>query len=99
MGPLTHDRRLETMERLVQDAADRGARVASGGLHKPVRGGGYFWQPTVIADATPSTAVMNEEPFGPIPPVMPFTDLDAALKEVNRLSYGLAAYAFTNRHR
>lgn len=94
MGPLAHERRVGTMERLVQDAADRGARIAAGGSRIP--GAGYFWSPTVVGDSSPSLALMNEEPFGPIAPVMPFPDLDAALAEVNRLPYGLAAYAFTN---
>lgn len=94
MGPLAHDRRVGAMERLVQDAVDHGAEIVAGGSRMP--GKGYFWSPTVVGNASPSIALMNEEPFGPIAPVMPFSDLDAALEEVNRLPYGLAAYAFTN---
>jgi succinate-semialdehyde dehydrogenase/glutarate-semialdehyde dehydrogenase len=94
MGPLAHGRRIEAMERLVQDATDRGAKVSTGGAR--AGDNGYFFEPTVILGASASAALMNEEPFGPIAPVVPFTNLDAALHEVNRLSYGLAAYAFTN---
>lgn len=94
MGPLAHLRRIETMDRLVQDAADRGASIAAGGSKG--QGSGFFWQPTVVSGASPALAIMNEEPFGPIAAVMPFSDLDAALAEANRLPYGLAAYAFTN---
>lgn len=94
MGPLAHERRIDAMERLVQDAADHGAKIAAGGSR--MQGAGYFWSPTVVGGASPGLALMNEEPFGPIAPVMPFSDLDVALAEVNRLPYGLAAYAFTN---
>jgi len=38
---------------------------------------------------------MNVEPFGPLAPIMPFSDFDGAVREANRLRYGLAAYAFT----
>ncbi|NLJ50821.1 MAG: aldehyde dehydrogenase family protein, partial [Alcaligenaceae bacterium] len=40
--------------------------------------------------------IMNEEPFGPLAPIMPFNDLDEAIAEANRLPYGLTSYVFTN---
>lgn len=97
MGPLAHARRLEAMESLVQDAVDCGATIAAGGTS--VQGDGFFWKPTVILDVTTTSKVMNVEPFGPIAPVMPFSNLEEAIQEVNRLPFGLAAYAFTNNLR
>ncbi|MEU9592087.1 NAD-dependent succinate-semialdehyde dehydrogenase [Streptomyces sp. NPDC048219] len=93
MGPLANERRLAAMERLTADAVARGARVLTGGerLDRP----GYFFAPTVLTDVPEDARLMSEEPFGPLAPVVPFGDLDAALATANALPYGLAAYGFT----
>ncbi|KPQ07098.1 MAG: succinate-semialdehyde dehydrogenase / glutarate-semialdehyde dehydrogenase [Rhodobacteraceae bacterium HLUCCA12] len=93
MGPLANDRRLAAMARLVDDAEARGLRRVTGGARVGNRG--YFWQPTVLAEAEGDALVMREEPFGPIAPITPFDDLDEALSRANALPYGLAAYGFT----
>jgi succinate-semialdehyde dehydrogenase/glutarate-semialdehyde dehydrogenase len=93
MGPMANARRVPVMERLVEDAVSRGARVVAGGN----RGNhnGFFWRPTVLADVPPDAAVMNEEPFGPIAVMARVQGLEDAVEQANRLPYGLAAYAFT----
>ncbi|UOE21910.1 NAD-dependent succinate-semialdehyde dehydrogenase [Thermobifida halotolerans] len=93
MGPLANDRRLAAMEELVADATERGAKVLCGGqrLDRP----GYFFAPTVLVDVPEDAELMREEPFGPLAPVVPFSDLDEALRIANSLPYGLAAYGFT----
>ncbi len=93
MGPLAHHRRVETMEALVNDAAQQGGRVRTGG--KRVGNKGYFFEPTVLTDLPKTARIMNEEPFGPIALVAPFSTVEEALEEANRLPYGLAAYAYT----
>lgn len=101
MGPLAHDRRMAAMESLVADGVKHGAQVRLGG--KRVGNKGHFFAPTVMTDVPSAARLMNEEPFGPIALVSPFSDLDEAVAESNRLSYGLATYAFTrsaaNAHR
>ncbi|MFF7333212.1 aldehyde dehydrogenase family protein [Streptomyces sp. NPDC008150] len=93
MGPLANERRLESVERLTADAVRRGATVRTGGerLDRP----GYFFAPTVLTDVPADADLMSEEPFGPLAPIVPFTDLDEALAVANSLPYGLAAYGFT----
>jgi succinate-semialdehyde dehydrogenase/glutarate-semialdehyde dehydrogenase len=93
MGPLANERRLVAMQRLTTDAAERGAKVLTGGegLDRP----GYFFAPTVLTDVPADAALLHEEPFGPLAPIVPFTELDDALKTANELPYGLAAYGFT----
>jgi len=93
MGPLFHQRRTPEMERFVADARARHADIVCGGnaLARP----GYFWTPTVIADLADDTRLMNEEPFGPIAGIVPFSNLDDVIERANGLPYGLAAYAFT----
>ncbi len=93
MGPLANDRRVQAMEMLVADAVSRGARVQTGG--KRIGNVGNFFAPTVLTEVPLDARIMNEEPFGPVVPILRFADLDAALVEANRLPYGLAAYAYT----
>ncbi|MGI5459931.1 NAD-dependent succinate-semialdehyde dehydrogenase [Streptomyces sp. CA-249302] len=93
MGPLANERRLEAMIRLVEDAVAKGAKVLTGG-ERPDRPG-YFFTPTVLTDVPADADLLHEEPFGPLAPIVPFTDLDEALKTANELPYGLAAYGFT----
>ncbi len=97
MGPLAHDRRLESMETLLGDARKNGAHFQTGGAR--ITGSGYFWQPTVLADVPNTARIMNEEPFGPVAILNPFSDFDTAIQQANRLPYGLAAYAFTRSSR
>lgn len=97
MGPLAHALRPNWMEEMLSDARKHGARFDAGGSRIP--GPGYFWQPTVISDVPNEARIMNEEPFGPVAILNPFSDFDEVIRQANRLPYGLAAYAFTNNSR
>lgn len=93
MGPLVNERRLQAVDRLVQEAVDGGARVETGG--RRITNQGSFYEPTVLTHVDIRMRIMNEEPFGPVALVQRFSDFDAAASEANRLPYGLAAYAFS----
>ncbi|MEL3892282.1 NAD-dependent succinate-semialdehyde dehydrogenase [Ferrovibrio sp. MS7] len=93
MGPLANDRRVQAMEMFVSDAVSKGAKIQAGG--KRIGNKGNFFEPTVMTDVPLDARIMNEEPFGPLAPISPFSDFDAVVKEANRLPYGLAAYAYT----
>jgi succinate-semialdehyde dehydrogenase/glutarate-semialdehyde dehydrogenase len=93
MGPLANMRRVEAMEHLVSDAVSKGAKIEAGG--KRIGNKGNFFEPTVLTEVPHSAAIMNEEPFGPVAPIIPFNDFDAVVAEANRLPFGLAAYAYT----
>ncbi len=93
MGPLANSRRITAMSNLVSDARHVGADVLTGGKQKA--GAGYFWLPTILDNVPLDAKILHEEPFGPIAAIRPFTVLDQAIAEANRLSYGLAGYAFT----
>ncbi|WP_371657326.1 NAD-dependent succinate-semialdehyde dehydrogenase [Streptomyces sp. NBC_00280] len=94
MGPLANERRLKSLERLTADVVARGAKILTGGerLDRP----GYFFAPTVLTEVPEDAELLHEEPFGPIAPIVSFTGLDEALRTANALSYGLAAYGFTD---
>ncbi|HET8748208.1 MAG TPA: aldehyde dehydrogenase family protein, partial [Ramlibacter sp.] len=93
MGPLANPRRLTAMTEFHTDAVGKGATVLAGG--KRIGDAGNFWEPTVLVDVPLEAKLFNEEPFGPVAGIRGFTSLDEAIKEANRLSYGLAGYAFT----
>lgn len=93
MGPLANPRRLAAMAEFQQDAVDRGATVLTGG--ERIGTEGNFWQPTVLTDVPLDAKLFNEEPFGPVAGIRGFDRLEDAIQEANRLSYGLAGYAFT----
>ncbi|MGF6781708.1 NAD-dependent succinate-semialdehyde dehydrogenase [Paraburkholderia sp. GAS334] len=93
MGPLANVRRLEAMTELTRDAVRHGATVAAGGVR--IGEQGNFWAPTVLTDVPLQSKVFNEEPFGPMAVVHRYKTMEEAIKEANRLEYGLAGYAFT----
>ncbi|HUZ74424.1 MAG TPA: NAD-dependent succinate-semialdehyde dehydrogenase [Stellaceae bacterium] len=93
MGPLAHARRVEAMDGFVADAVAKGAKIETGGKH--IGNKGFFFEPTVMTGVPMNARIMNEEPFGPLAPILPFKDYDAVVSEANRLPYGLAAYAYT----
>lgn len=95
MGPLAHERRVTAMQQFVDDATQKGAKVLLGGTNKENEQG-YFYMPTVLIDVPKEAKIMSEEPFGPIAPLVPFTDHQEVINEANSLPYGLSSYVFTN---
>jgi succinate-semialdehyde dehydrogenase/glutarate-semialdehyde dehydrogenase len=94
MGPLASQRRVESMEVLVADAIEAGAKLECGGQRLDRTG--CFFAPTVLSDVPTEARAMNEEPFGPVALILPFDCIEDALLEANRLPFGLASYVFTN---
>jgi len=94
MGPMANARRPEAMDRLIADATARGAKLDTGG--ERIGNAGYFYAPTVLSDIPLDALIMNEEPFGPVALINPFSSEEAMIAEANRLPYGLAAYAWTD---
>lgn len=93
MGPLAHERRVPTMSRFVEDSISRGGKLLLGG--EPLDRKGNFFPPTVITDIPEDSMIMTEEPFGPLAPVVPFTDTEAVIRQANSLPFGLSSYVFT----
>ncbi|MFL6842007.1 MAG: NAD-dependent succinate-semialdehyde dehydrogenase [Sphingomicrobium sp.] len=96
MGPLANERRPEAVGALIADAEAKGARVLAGGSKGD---GGFFFQPTLLADVPNTANIMNEEPFGPVAVTKSFSTFDEVLGEANRLPFGHAAFAFTENGR
>lgn len=92
-GPLIDEKAVCKVEELIEDATRSGGQVVCGGKRHAL--GGTFFEPTVIAHATPSMRIAREEIFGPVAPLFSFTDEAEALRMANDTEFGLAAYFFT----
>ncbi|WP_250468125.1 MULTISPECIES: aldehyde dehydrogenase family protein [unclassified Caballeronia] len=97
IGPMATRAGVVKVERHLDDARERGARILCGGGRPSTlgSGAGLFLAPTVIADGTPEMLVMHEETFGPVIGVAPYKTLDEAIDAANGTPAGLAAYAYT----
>ncbi len=93
VGPLIDAATRDKAAELVQDAADRGARVLVGGERLGERG--YFYAPTVLAGVPLGARVLTEEIFGPVAPVTTFAGDEEGIALANATEYGLVAYAYT----
>jgi succinate-semialdehyde dehydrogenase/glutarate-semialdehyde dehydrogenase len=93
-GPLIDEKAVEKVEELVADATQNGGKVVAGGKRHAL--GGSFFEPTVIADATPKMKFMKEEIFGPVAPVFRFETEEEAIALANDTEYGLACYFYTS---
>jgi succinate-semialdehyde dehydrogenase / glutarate-semialdehyde dehydrogenase len=90
-GPLIEEAALEKVQRHVDDAVAKGARVLAGGK----RLAGQFFEPTVVADATADMLCAKEETFGPFAPVFKFESEQEAIDAANNTEFGLASYFYS----
>ena len=93
MGPMANARGTEGLAKKVADAAEKGAKLHTGG--ERVGNQGFFYAPTVLSDIPVGAEIMNEEPFGPVALLNSYAGEAEMIAEANRLPYGLAAYAWT----
>jgi succinate-semialdehyde dehydrogenase/glutarate-semialdehyde dehydrogenase len=98
MGPMIHQRQLQTVQGHVEDALARGARLLAGGKPLPQLGPNFF-APTILADVDHAMTVMREETFGPVLPVRSFKTEEEAIALANDSEFGLAASIFTSNPR
>ena len=95
-GPLIDQAALQKVEELVQDALSKGAQVVTGGARASADlGNGAFFQPTVLANATPDMRMAREEIFGPVAPVFKFRTEADAIRMANDTEFGLASYFYS----
>ena len=93
IGPLIDKNAVEKINRLIQDAVEKGAVVTAGGDRHEA--GELFYQPTVIEKCTRQMALSKEEMFGPVSSVFKFYSEEEAIELANDTEYGLASYFFT----
>jgi len=93
LGPLVNEDTRSKVASLVADAAGSGSHVVTGGKAPDRRG--FFYLPTVLADVPPGAGILNNEIFGPVAPVVTFTDEADVIRWANDTEYGLVSYLYT----
>jgi len=93
LGPLVNEDTRSKVAELVEEAAGAGAAVVTGG-RAPGRKG-YFYEPTLLDGVSAEAAILNTEIFGPVAPVVRFTDEAEAIRWANATEFGLVAYVYT----
>ena len=94
VGPLVNETAVADVHALVESAIDGGATVVTGGA--PLDGKGCFYPPTVLADVDANAPFLREEIFGPVAPIVRFSDEAEVIELANDTEYGLVAYLYTS---
>lgn len=97
IGPLVNETALEKVDRQVQEAIKKGARLVTGGERLTENGldKGCFYAPTILTHVGPDMTIYREETFGPVAPVIVYENEDDLLAMANDTHYGLASYVYT----
>jgi acyl-CoA reductase-like NAD-dependent aldehyde dehydrogenase len=90
VGPMAGEKHLKKVEEYVELARKEGGRIVCGGERLDLDGG-FYYKPTVIADLSNDSRVVQEEIFGPVLTVQPFDTEDEAISLANSTPYGLAS--------
>lgn len=93
VGPLVNEDTVAKVDDLVRGALDAGAVAVTGGTRPS--GPGFYYPPTVLTGVRPDSAILREEIFGPVAPVVTFTSEEEAVRLANDTEYGLVAYVYT----
>jgi len=100
VGPVINKDSYQKISNQIEDALTKGATVLSGGDYDiNEKEQYYFIHPTVLVDITEEMTIMHEETFGPVAPIMTFSNIEDAIQIANDTPYGLAAYFFTDNYK
>ncbi|WP_322086950.1 NAD-dependent succinate-semialdehyde dehydrogenase [Burkholderia sp. BCC1999] len=91
-GPLINEEAVRKVEEHICDALSKGARVLAGGKRHAL--GGFFFEPTVLANVPTNALIFRDETFGPIAPLFRFETEEEAIALANDTPFGLASYVF-----
>jgi acyl-CoA reductase-like NAD-dependent aldehyde dehydrogenase len=94
LGPIQNEAQLRIVEGLAESARTDGGRFLAGG--KRMDRDGYFFEPTIVADLTDGSRLVDEEPFGPIVPIIKYADIDEVIERANRSDSGLGGSVWSS---
>ncbi|MEH6471325.1 MAG: aldehyde dehydrogenase family protein [Halopseudomonas sp.] len=93
-GPIQNPNQLQRVTELVDDAKANGANILCGGA--PLDGPGYFYPPTIVSNISDGCRLVDEEQFGPVLPVIRYSDVDDAVTRANANSNGLGGSVWSS---
>jgi acyl-CoA reductase-like NAD-dependent aldehyde dehydrogenase len=93
-APLSTRPQFDRVVGLVQDALDHGGKAVTGGA--PLDGPGFYYPPTIVTGVGPGVRLVDEEQFGPVLPVIPFTAVEDAIAQANGTEFGLCASVWSS---
>ena len=93
MGPVVSETQWSKIQGLIQAGIDEGATLVAGGTGRPSGlDKGYYVKPTIFANVTNEMTIAREEIFGPVLSILPYDDVDEAIRIANDTPYGLSGY-------
>lgn len=93
IGPVQNRQQFEKVSALIEDSKGRGNIIAGG---EPLNRAGYFISPTIVRDIADDAPLVRQEQFGPVLPVLKYSDVEELLQRVNDSEYGLAGTVWSN---
>jgi len=94
LGPVQNRAQFDIVMSIIEDARRAGGRFLAGGYR--LGDHGYFVSPTVVADLGKGSRLVDEEPFGPIVPLIAYREVDDAVRQANNSRFGLSASVWTS---
>jgi acyl-CoA reductase-like NAD-dependent aldehyde dehydrogenase len=94
LGPINNKPQFERVTELVEDAKKHGAKIVTGGSRHGKEG--YFFEPTIVGGISDGVRLVDEEQFGPALPVIPYKDVDDAVRRANATTYGLSGSVWSS---
>jgi acyl-CoA reductase-like NAD-dependent aldehyde dehydrogenase len=94
LGPINNKPQFERVTELVEDAKKHGAKIITGGSRHGSEG--YFFQPTIVGGISDGVRLVDEEQFGPALPIIPYKDVDDAVRRANSTTYGLSGSVWSS---
>ena len=96
LGPITTEKRLEDVEKLVSQTIKEGGTILCGGKRPPAFNKGFYFEPTVFDNIEDNFTIMTEEPFAALSPMLSFKNFNEVIDRANNHDNGLSAYVCTN---
>lgn len=94
LGPCQNPQQRAVVSELVENARANGARILSGG--EAGEGAGFFYKPTIVADQTDGDRIVDEEQFGPVLPIIKYSDIDEVIERSNNSECGLGGSVWSD---
>jgi succinate-semialdehyde dehydrogenase / glutarate-semialdehyde dehydrogenase len=94
IGPIISEKQVVIIDNQLEDAFKKGATLKAGSMKCEELGGGFYCRPTILTNVNHEMKIMTEETFGPILPVMMYSDIDEAITLANGTQYGLSGAVF-----